>query len=86
MILFEEELRRLSLGCDGHHATVTLEIETTLFTEDGLVRASVVPVIRRLGEAMATCIETMSVCVHDRERERERDVRCVSSVVKCASQ
>ena len=64
MVLFEEELGRLSLIGDWHHTAVALEIETTFLTEDGLVRSSMVPVIGRLRETMTTGVEAVRVCVN----------------------
>ena len=70
MVVLEEELWRLSfVVLERHHAAVTLEVEPTVLTEDGLVRTSVVPVGGGLGETMATGVVAVS------EREGARKVK-----------
>lgn len=62
MVLSVDELWRLSLVSDRHHAAVALEVEPTVLTEDGLVGTSVVPVIRGLSKTVTTDVETVRVC------------------------
>ncbi|MCG8621141.1 MAG: hypothetical protein MJE68_03930 [Proteobacteria bacterium] len=70
MVVLEEELWRLSfVVLERHHAAITLEVEPTVLTEDGLVWTSVVPVSGGLGETMATGVVAVS------EREGARKVK-----------
>lgn len=59
MVLSVDELWRLFLVSDGPHAAVALEVEPTVLTENGLVRASVMPVVGGLGETVTTDVETV---------------------------
>ena len=70
MVILEEELGRRPLARDGRHATVTLVVEATVLTKDGLIWSSMVPVSGGLGEAMAAGVEA----TREREREREREI------------